>query len=373
MNWNGWTLLHWRITPILLIGFLLLTLVSHTHLMAMEPTAAVGANPNELLIYELDRTVTKADRGFPRDQPPRAEANGNWTTPVNFAQGTVHYRVHVRSQPQPQNMRIQLCIWQDSLTLENCGPLATVSGATDTVVTWSGTVQSMWKKNGISIDWTRARQRYGIAIKNAQGQPVSDLSGWAWSGEDPNAWYPLDMRVTIVVVARGATFSGWENYIDGAPAATSTPTATSTPRPTATQTATPTPFPTATETATPTATATATATETATPTATATATATETATPTATATATTTPTTIPTETAPATVTVTPIPSLTLTPTATPTSQPTATAALPVATSTVTPTLTATATPLVTPIATPTESSPGGVGEEHKLLLPFILN
>lgn len=340
MQSNRWSLCKWFGGIGLLTSLLLLTLVGHPRLVAMESMTALGANPNELLIYELNRSVTKADRGFPRDQPPRAEANGNWTTPVNFAQGTIYYRVHVRSQPQAQNMRIQLCIWQDSLTLENCGPLASVNGTADTVVTWSGGVQDMWKKNGIPLDWTRARQRYGIAIKNSQGAPVSDIGDWNWSGEDPDAWYPLDMRMTIVVVAQGATFSGWENYIDGPLPATATPTTTSTPRPTPADT------PTATATATPLDTPTATVTATPTDTPTATSTATVTATPTAT------PTAPPTST---------LPSTTLT--------PTTTATVP---ATRTPTPTVTPTKLTTPTATPTESSPDGVGGEHELFLPFIL-
>ena len=345
MKSNGWSLLKWYVIPILLIGLILLTQVSRPHVVAMESTAGSGTNPNELLIYELNRAVTRANSGFPRDQPPRAEANGDWTTPINFAQGTIYYRIHVRSQPQPQDMRIQFCVWQDDLTLEGCGPIARVSGTPGTVVTWSEPVQEMWRKNGVPLDWTRPRQRYGIAIKNRNGAPVSDIGNWNWSGEDPDAWYPLDMRMTIVVVAQGATFSGWENYIDGAP--TSTPTPTTASQPTAT------------------ATATATATPNNTPTATATATPTNT--PTATSTATST----------ATATATAAPSTTATALATGTPQPTVTSTItPIATATLATnlTVTPTATPpqLATPTATPTESLPGGVGDEHGLFLPFIL-
>ena len=35
-------------------------------------------------------------------------------------------------------------------------------------------ISRMWKKNDVPIDWSRARQRYGIAIKNTSGEPVSD-------------------------------------------------------------------------------------------------------------------------------------------------------------------------------------------------------
>lgn len=217
--------------------------------MTSPTTAAFGQDEatapraNELLVIDINRPVTKDDRGFPRNDPPRAEANGNWTTPVNFAEGTLHFRVHVRSQPQPQQMRIQLCIWQDQFRLENCGPQAQVSGTSGTVVTWEKPVQELWMKNGKIIDWTRPRQRYGFAIKNMQGKAVSDYNGWNWNGENPNHWYPLDVQMTAVVVAKGATFGGWAPYIDGEPLPTSVPTntPTNTSEPTAIATATPTP------------------------------------------------------------------------------------------------------------------------------------
>lgn len=173
--------------------------------------AAVDAG-KELLVFEVNRNVTKKDRGFPRNDPPRSAANGNWRTPVNYAEGTLYYRVQIRKQPQPQNMRMQFCVWQDRFKLENCGSQKVVRGTSGTVVTWSQPVNSMWKKGGRSIDWSRPRQRYGIAIKDSRGKPVSDYNGWRWNGHNPNQWYPLDMRFTVVVVPKGATFSGWQNY-----------------------------------------------------------------------------------------------------------------------------------------------------------------
>lgn len=181
--------------------------------------AAVDAAATELLVYDLNRVVTINDRGFPRDQPPLSSANGNWKTPINFAEGTLYFRVEIRQQPQPQPMQLQFCVWQDKFALENCGPRQSLTGNAGTVVTWSKEVGKMWKKGGLSIDWSRARMRYGIAIKNRVGLPVSSVKGWNWNGENPALWYPMDMRFTVVVVAKGATFGGWTRYV-GAGAAT---------------------------------------------------------------------------------------------------------------------------------------------------------
>ncbi len=203
-----------------------------------DSAAAAAITANELLVFQVNRAVTVADRGFPRDDPPKAAANGNWVSPTTFAEGTFHYRVQIRSQPKAQNMRIQFCAWQDQFVLESCGSQKDIRGDAGTVATWSQPVDDIWKKNGIGVDWRRPRQRYGLAIKNAQGLPVSNFLGWNWNGENPANWYPLDMCTTVVVVAKGATFSGWQNY--GCGGGGGNPTATPMPS-TTPPAATPTP------------------------------------------------------------------------------------------------------------------------------------
>lgn len=179
------------------------------------PGSGGGGGGKELLVFDWNQPVTTKHHGFPFNQPPIA--NGNWVTPVNYAQGTLYYRVEIFSQPTAQNMQLQFCFWQEkngyNFELENCGPTKSVRGAAGTVATWSVPVGDMWKRNGKSIEWNRARFRNGAAIKNSRGLPVSDYNGWKWNGEDPAKWYPLNMRFTVVVVAKGSTFSGWNNYI----------------------------------------------------------------------------------------------------------------------------------------------------------------
>ena len=78
-------------------------------------------------------------------------------------------------------------------------------------------VADMWKKEGRLILWDQPRSRNGFAVRNRQNLPVSDKQGWNWNGEDPDEWYPLDLRFTVVVVEKGAGFSGWSNYVDASP------------------------------------------------------------------------------------------------------------------------------------------------------------
>ena len=177
-------------------------------------TVTNASAATNLLVFDWNEEVTKADRGFPWNDPPMESANGNWVTPINYAEGTLHLRAEIRSQPLAQTNRMQFCIWQYSFTLETCSSLRTVEGTPGNVVTWSQPINNMWKLNGNPMDWENPRQRYGVAIKNAAGLPVSNFSGWEWHGEDPDLWYPLDMRFTVVVVPQGGTFAGWNSFIN---------------------------------------------------------------------------------------------------------------------------------------------------------------
>lgn len=174
--------------------------------------------PGELKIFDWNQPVTKADRGFPWNQPPWAEANGDWTTPYNFAEGDLYFRATISEMPTNQIAKLQFCMWQRSddgvsLAWETCGPNRNFDYTGDPVsFIWSQSIPAMYQKNGIPLDWTRARQRYGVAIKTIDSVPVSDFSGWNWAGENPDDWYPMDLRFTVVVVEKGKTFSGWGNY-----------------------------------------------------------------------------------------------------------------------------------------------------------------
>ncbi len=174
-----------------------------------------GPLADELLIFDWNEAVTTGDEGFATEKPPMLSANGDWT-PYGFDQGTLYARIEIRSQPVAQNMQLQFCVWQDFPPpdhLETCMARKSLTGNPGTVVTTSQAISDMWMKDGLPIDWSRARDMYGVAVKCSNGTPVSPRQGWNWCGFDPNDWYPLDMRYTVVVVAAGGTFDGWDNYI----------------------------------------------------------------------------------------------------------------------------------------------------------------
>lgn len=178
------------------------------------PTVTSLPEGAELLVFDWNEPVTKRHHGFPWDNPPLDSANGNWTTPINFAEGTLHFRAEVKRMPTNKTMFLQFCFWQYQNTLENCSRMQALTyPGSPVVVTWEQDVAKLWKKGGRSIDWVHLRDRNGVSIKNRDRLPVSDYSEWNWNGENPDDWYPMELRFTVVVVEKGRAFSGWENYI----------------------------------------------------------------------------------------------------------------------------------------------------------------
>lgn len=205
---NSW--LNKRVKTLgLLVALALLLVGSFAAVQAQSETPAATTVEGELKIFDWNKPVQKSDRGFPWDRSP--DYNFNWVSPVNYAGGTIYFRAEVRSMPKPEPMKLQFCFWQFRNTRETCSRTQLIS--VGEVKTWSQPLQGMWKKNNRSLDWTRPRDRNGVAIKNANGKPVSNYSGWNWNGENPDNWYPMNMRFTVVIVAKGQTFSGWNNYI----------------------------------------------------------------------------------------------------------------------------------------------------------------
>ncbi|MEM7331079.1 MAG: carbohydrate binding domain-containing protein [Chloroflexota bacterium] len=188
-----------------------------TNTPAPDPTEPPPppSGSNQLEVFDWNGNVTEADRGFPWNQPPKE--NGDWTSPVNYAEGTLYVRAEIFSQPVPQDdMRLQFCFWQElngnNFGLETCITTKNVPGTSGSVKCWSAPIESMWKLNGEPLDWDRPRYRVAAVIKNGEKLPVSNFNGWNWNGEDPKDWYPLNMRFTAIVVAKNSTFSGWGAY-----------------------------------------------------------------------------------------------------------------------------------------------------------------
>ena len=163
----------------------------------------------EMLIYDWNKPVTTAEGGFAMDKTSQYLGQ-NWESPVNYADGRLYFRARIYSIPVNQpNMKLGFCFWQGDR--ENCNG-HDVPGVAGTEVTWDVSPHQMWKKNGAEILWSQPRKKMGFAVRDGQNDPVSNKTSDNWGGNNPNDWYPLNLRFQVVLVPDGQDFSGWQNY-----------------------------------------------------------------------------------------------------------------------------------------------------------------
>lgn len=164
---------------------------------------------DEMLIYDWNKPVTIAEGGFAMDKTSKYLSQ-NWVQPVNYADGRLYFRARVNGIPKNQpGMKIGFCFWQADR--ENCKG-NDVPGVPGTVVTWDFKLHDMWKKNNQEVDWTTPRKKMGFSVRDAQNDPVSNKTSSNWGGNDPAEWYSMNIRVQVVLVPAGGSFSGWQNY-----------------------------------------------------------------------------------------------------------------------------------------------------------------
>lgn len=205
---------------------------------SITPTPAMTAKPTntpkpttpppageEMLVFDWNKKVQKWNDGFLKDKPPMQ--NGDWTAPINFAEGTLYLRAEVRDvQVAQPDMKISFCYWQmgelspgNPFFFETC-TTEDVPGIEGLVTTWAAPIPGMWKLEKYPLDWSKPRTESGFVIKAGNGIPVSNKKNFNWGcgtkpdcTPNPDAWYPMDIRFTVVVVEKGKGFSGWDTYI----------------------------------------------------------------------------------------------------------------------------------------------------------------
>lgn len=185
---------------------------------AVKGVSAGNGTADEILVYNRGSnanpfTVTQALGGFIVDKPPTGAANANWVSGqyAGFAGGTLYFRARIVSIPQNQpGMKLGFCFWQEG-DRENCKG-NDVPGVPGTDETWNFGLHEMWKKGGKEIDWSAPRKKMGFSVRDAQNDPVSNKTSSNWGGNNPQDWYPMNLRFQVVLVPKGSTFSGWQNY-----------------------------------------------------------------------------------------------------------------------------------------------------------------
>jgi hypothetical protein len=180
------------------------------------------ASATEMLAFDWNKIITKKKGRYfegqnqwnPDNHPVRG--NTDWTLPPNFAKGTYYVRVMIRKLNVKDAFQIEFNHWQTingklaEAVLKSPKDLKFSYQGAPIVRTFTFPVANLRDMHKVSpskyspFDWRRPREYIGFYFPEFAATPPDHKLA--------NSAYPVDLRFTIVVVAPGAKFSGWNNY-----------------------------------------------------------------------------------------------------------------------------------------------------------------
>ena len=128
------------------------------------------------------------------------ETPTDWTTPIDYRNGTVHIRLEVIEKPKggfPTNW--SLCYIPNKGRKNGYGCTGTPKYTETGVYEKTVKMNAFW--NHDSIVWTKGIKRMALVIKDTSGG-----QGHAHNREDHQHYFSTKIRVTMVQVAAGATY-----------------------------------------------------------------------------------------------------------------------------------------------------------------------
>ena len=166
------------------------------------------AQAQEILVWEEEGSETSKPGKY-EDFPLKPGLPTNWTKPINYAGGRLYVRFDILRCPTNRSGALQFAFMQK--------PNATMIH--NKYVRYSGTGRYLGEEamrelheGSPPVNWSRSVPRGKIFWLGAQkGDASGDHTGRAVK-DDLAEFFPLKFRCTVVVVARGTRFSGWNNY-----------------------------------------------------------------------------------------------------------------------------------------------------------------
>jgi hypothetical protein len=180
----------------------------------------LNSSAQEFLIFNdtIEKTMANAS-GFYWLPYPSA-APGNWRSPYDYYDGQIYTRYEVLTVATDAPFALQFGIWQNTEVpgeynelMES--PQRQLAGTGDITIN-NGSPNSWWSSG--YVDFSRPYDFRDLAIIFWDADPLRLLSPPEYGGSNEvwsirDKWFPVEVVVTVVAVAEGYTFSGWNNYI----------------------------------------------------------------------------------------------------------------------------------------------------------------
>ena len=195
-------------------------------LLGQDSESASAPDPlavgNEILVFDWNKGIaTRQGRyieGTTQWQPNNTPVRNNfdWTAPPNFANGTYYVRVLIRKMRANDNFKIIFNHWQmigGKLAETNMQPsqLSFQYRGAPINRTFTFPVKNLksnhtWDPRHFApFSWKVKRDLVGFFFPN--------FSSSSADAKLASNVYPIDLRFTVVCVAPGGTFSGWQRYL----------------------------------------------------------------------------------------------------------------------------------------------------------------
>ncbi|AKF04229.1 MYXO-CTERM sorting domain-containing protein [Sandaracinus amylolyticus] len=165
------------------------------------------ARAQQFVLIDVMFTFTKEDADT--SEPSRShyyvtdldpERPRDWTSPIDYRNGTVHIRTEVIHKPAGGEItQWVLCYIPNRGIGQGYGCTGTGTYTEEGVYDVDVGMRDWWE-NG-SIDWTQGIREMHLVMKDSDSG-----GGFAHLRPDPEEFFPTTMRITMVQVAAGATY-----------------------------------------------------------------------------------------------------------------------------------------------------------------------
>ena len=163
----------------------------------------------QFVLFDVTFTYTKADADnstpskshyYVRGDKLNSDRPRDWTSPVDYRNGTVHIRTEVIEKPaggEPTTWT--LCYIPNRGQGNGYGCTGTTLYKEKGVYEQDVPMASWWENK--SIVWTEGIKQMDLVIKDNSGG-----SGHAHKRSDPEHFFPTKVRITMIQVSAGSTY-----------------------------------------------------------------------------------------------------------------------------------------------------------------------
>ena len=178
-------------------------------LLQMGGAAALAApsRATQFVLFDVTFTYTKEDADNSKPSPSHYYVKGDkinqdrpkdWTSPVDYRNGTVHIRLEVLEKPEGgQPTTWNLCYIPNKGQKNGYGCTKTENYKEKGVYETDVPMTAFWQND--SIVWSEGIRQMDLVIKD-------DKNLHAHKRPDPEKFFPTKVRITMVQVAAGAKY-----------------------------------------------------------------------------------------------------------------------------------------------------------------------